>query len=252
MAEDLISNRQVQIRQGDSRSEIIVLVLFAIATSVLWQFQIGYYILYPFTILGTWFHEISHGITAMILGADFKKLEIFANGSGVATYSGGVFLGGFGNAVVAAAGPLGPAIFGSIFIVSTKFPKRTQFILRIFALFLILSVVLWVRTLFGAFVILLFGIGIFFAAQKSSQKVQKLILQFLGVQAITSVYLSIGYLFSSGAEIGGMGFNSDTQVIQNELFLPYWFWAILILGISAFLLFYSLRSVYQKPNMENV
>ena len=214
MSDEIISVKNDKITQSDSRSEILILSVFAVCTSVLWQFEFGYYLLYPFTILGTWFHEISHGIAAMILGAHFSKLEIF--------------------------------------ILATKYPKMTRNFLFTFSFFLIFSVIMWVRSFFGIFIILIFGIGIFFAAKKLSQRVQKLILQFLGVQALSSVYLSIGYLFSSGAQIGGTGYFSDTQVMQNELLLPYWFWAILILGISAFLLFWSLKSVYQKKAIDNV
>ncbi|OGU57222.1 MAG: hypothetical protein A2X64_10730 [Ignavibacteria bacterium GWF2_33_9] len=244
--DEYFNTKQPKVRQGDSKKEIFVLIFFAVITSVLWQFQIGIYILYPFTILGTWFHEMSHGLAAMALGGDFRKLELFWDGSGIATHSGGLFLGGIGNAIVAAAGPLGPAIFGSIIIVSTKSQKLTRFFLYFLSILMLLSVLIWIRTLFGIIIISLMGIGIFFAAKKISENKQKLFLQFLGIQAISSIYLSIGYLYSSGAEIEGAGYYSDTQVIQNNLFLPYWFWATAILIFSAIIMIISLRSVYLK------
>jgi hypothetical protein len=111
---------------------------------------------------------------------------------------------------------------------------------------------LWIRTTFGAIFALVFGIGIFFAAKKFNERGKRLLLQFFGVQSIMSVYLSIGYLFSSGASIEGGNYFLDTQVMQNELFLPYWFWGGLLLIISAILLFVSLKIVYQKAINENV
>ena len=101
------------------------LIIAAIATVVLWQFPWGNYILYPFTILATWFHEMAHGLAAIILGGNFQKLVLYPNGSGVAQYTstGSLFLGPIGRALVAAAGLMGPPIAGGLFIVaSRKFP----------------------------------------------------------------------------------------------------------------------------------
>jgi hypothetical protein len=239
------SNSEI-VTQGDSRGEILSLIVISILTAGLWQFEIGRYILYPFTIMGTWFHEMSHGIAAMLLGGNFIKLELFYDGSGIATHTSSVFLGGIGNAFIAAAGPLGPAIFGSIFLISSKNSKYTKIFLFCFSILLFLSVLFWVRTVFGIIIILFFGFGIFFAAKKLSTKHQKLLLQLLGVQSIMSVYLSIGYLFSSGATIGEGNYYSDTQVMQNALFLPYWFWGGSLLIICAILLFLSLKFLYRQ------
>lgn len=230
----------------DSSSEIISLIVFAIITAGLWQFEIGRYILYPFTIMGTYFHEMSHGIAALLLGANFQKLELFPNGSGIATYSSDVLLGKYGEAIVAGAGPLGPAIFGSIFIYASKKEKSTKIILNLFSILLILSVILWIRTLFGIVVISLFGIGIIIFVKKFSVKSKKLLLQFIGIQGIMSIYLSIGYLYSTGANIEQSSYMSDTQVMQNALILPYWFWASFLLMISILLLFLSYRYLYKK------
>ncbi len=49
----------------------------AVTTAILWQLPMGDYILYPFTILATWFHEISHGLMSIILGGNFRELQIF-------------------------------------------------------------------------------------------------------------------------------------------------------------------------------
>jgi hypothetical protein len=96
------------------------LIAAAIATIVLWQLPGGAYILYPFTILATWFHEMSHGLMALLLGGQFRKLEIFGDGSGVATYAMSLSLAPIGPALVAAAGPMGPPIAGSALILASR------------------------------------------------------------------------------------------------------------------------------------
>ena len=40
--------------------------------------------LYPFTLLGTWVHEMGHGLGALLCGGRFDRLEIFEDASGLA------------------------------------------------------------------------------------------------------------------------------------------------------------------------
>lgn len=236
-------------KSNKTRNEkaVIALIVIAVVTAILWQFQAGRYILYPFTILGTWFHEMGHGLSAMILGGSFKKLEIYANGSGLAIHSGTLLLGNIGNAIVAAAGPIGPSIAGAAFMLSSGKAKSTKFMLYFLGILLIISALIWVRPLFGfGFIfILIFGTAIFFIARKADFGLQRFTLRFLGVQACLSVYLSIDYLFSPGANVSGYQYLSDTSVIQQNLFLPYWMWGALILAFSALVIVQSLIFIYK-------
>jgi len=199
-------------------------------------------VLYPFVILGTWFHEMSHGIAAILAGGDFMYLEIYSDGSGLAAHTGSIW-GGLGNAFIAAAGPFGPTFAGVILLNLSNRVKRTDLVLYIFGAVILVSVLLWIRSLFGALFMILFGIITIMTGAKLSERGRRLSIQFLAVQAFTSVYLSIGYLFSSGGEINGSSFASDTKVIANNLFLPYWFWGGLILLISVVLIYSSLKKV---------
>jgi hypothetical protein len=221
------------------------LMAAAIATVVLWQVPGGDYILYPFTILATWFHEIAHGLMAMLLGGEFRQLLIFPNGSGVAiySYSGGFFLGSIGRALVAAAGPMGPPIAGAILILASRSFKTASWSLKILGGFLLLSTAIWVRSLFGLVAIPLLGLIILGIGFKAPRWVQGFAIQFLGVQACISTYHQLNYLFSHSA--GSLGL-SDTAQIQQELFLPYWFWGALMAIASGLLLVQSLRIAYRS------
>ncbi|MGE0179872.1 MAG: M50 family metallopeptidase, partial [Sphingomonas sp.] len=68
----------------DQRQRLALLAGIAIASVLSWQTTLGSLILYPFTILATWFHEMGHGIAAMLAGRGFERLIIFADGSGFA------------------------------------------------------------------------------------------------------------------------------------------------------------------------
>lgn len=218
------------------------LIAAAIATIVLWQVPGGDYILYPFTILATWFHEMAHGLMALVLGGQFQKLQIFGNGSGVATYSSVSLLGPIGPALVAAAGPMGPPIAGAALILASRSFKTASLSLKILGGFLLLSTLVWVRSLFGFVAIPLLGLIILGISFKAPRWVQGFTIQFLGVQACISTYHQLNYLFSYSA--GPLGL-SDTAQIERYLFLPYWFWGALMAIASLVILTRSLQVAYR-------
>lgn len=225
----------------------IYLILFGITTAIAWQFPEGRLILYPFTILGTWFHEMGHGFSALLLGGNFIRLDIFPDGSGLAAHSGSSYLGNIGRALIAAGGPVGPTIAGSVFIIASKKEKPAKLILLLLSFILIVSAILWIRTFFGLSIIIAFGLITGLIALKGKPSLQKASLQFLGIQAFMSLYLSINYLFSKGGVVDGKAFNSDTQVMADNLLLPFWFWGGLIILLSLFLIYLSLKKVFMAP-----
>jgi hypothetical protein len=218
------------------------LITAAVATIILWQIPGGDYILYPFTILATWFHEMGHGLMALLLGGQFHKLQIFSNGSGVATYAIRSTWGPIGPALVAAAGPMGPPLAGAALILASRSFKTASLSLKILAAFLLLSTLVWVRSWFGLLAIPLLGLMVLAVALKTPHWVQGFAIQFLGVQACVSTYHQLGYLFSYRA--GPLGI-SDTAQMQRYLLLPYWVWGGLMAVGSLVILVQSLRVAYR-------
>ncbi|MHC5610933.1 MAG: M50 family metallopeptidase [Nostoc sp.] len=219
------------------------LIAAAIATALLWQLPGGDYILYPFTILATWFHEMGHGLMALLLGGQFQKLEIFSNGSGVATYGIQSSLGPIVPAIIAAAGPMGPPLAGAALILASRNFRAATLCLKILGSFLLFSTLIWVRSWFGLLAIPLLGLIILAIALKAPRWAQGFVIQFLGVQACVSTYHQLDYLFSQSA--GPLGL-SDTAQMQRYLLLPYWFWGGLMASASLVILVQSLRIAYRS------
>ncbi|MCJ8279709.1 MAG: M50 family metallopeptidase [Rivularia sp. ALOHA_DT_140] len=219
---------------------LFLLIGIAFATGILWQIPAGKIILYPLTLLSTWYHEMAHGLMAVLLGGNFKKLEIFANGSGLARYEyrGSLFLGRIGKVLVSAAGPMGPPIIGAGFILASRSWQTSQQLLIILGSFMLISVLIWVRTGIGILVIILLGLIILGIGLEASPQVKVFAIQFLGVQACISTFRDFNYVFRY---CNGY---SDTAKIAKLLFLPHWFWGILITTVSIFLLIQSLRIAY--------
>jgi hypothetical protein len=231
------------ISQSINQKELKIILLLAVITFVIWQLPYGRIILYPFTILSTWFHEMGHGLMALILGGNFHKLELFADGSGIAYWSGSVFGGNLGAAMVAAAGPIAPTLAGSILLLASKNPNYTKLFLLLLSLVMFASILIWIRTLLGAGIILLIAGIILFIGLKAGNLFCKYTLQFLAMQAFLSLYLSIDYLFSDGGTIGANTYYSDTYHIQENLFLPYWLWGGFIILSSLIIIFFSIKLV---------
>lgn len=218
------------------------LITAAVVTTLLWQVPEGDYILYPFSILATWFHEMGHGLMAMLLGGRFHQLQIFSNGSGVARYSISQALWPIGPALVAAAGPMGPPIAGAGLILASRSFTVASVSLKILGSLLLLSTLLWVGSGFGLVAIPILGLIILGISLKAPQWVQGFAIQFLGVQACVSTYHQLNYLFTYSA--GPLGI-SDTGQMQKYLILPYWFWGGLMAIASLVILFQSLRIAYR-------
>ena len=217
----------------DQRQRIAVLAGIALASVLLWQTALGSLALYPFTILATWFHEMGHGIAAMLTGRGFERLLIFSDGSGVAES----MRPGDGyrvtDAVIAASGPLGPAVAGALLIIASRSPTATRSALAVLGVALIASTLIWVRSLTGWLVLPALGLAIVGLALRGSPRWQGFVIQLLGVQACISVWRQFDYLFSPGGHVGGQLQRSDTGAIADVLLLPHWVWGA---GISVAIL----------------
>lgn len=230
----------------DQRQRVALLAGIAFSSILLWQTALGSLLLYPFTILATWFHEMGHGIAAMLSGRGFERLLIFADGSGVAVSlrpSDGYRLT---DALVAASGPLGPAIAGAALIVSSRSPTATRNALAVLGAALVLSTLIWVRSLTGWLVLPALGIAIGLLALRGSPPLQRFVIQLLGVQAAISAWQQFDYLFSPGGNVGGRLHRSDTGAIADVLLLPHWFWGAIISAAILALLWWSFRLAFRR------
>jgi hypothetical protein len=234
------------LARHDQKEHLALLLGIAIASIVLWQTALGSLLLYPFTILATWFHEMGHGIAAMIAGRGFERLAIFADGSGFAESWRPADGYRLTDALVAASGPLGPAIAGSLLIVSSRSPKATRNALAVLGIALIASTLIWVRSLAGWLVLPALGFALVALSMRGRPSWQHFAIQLLGIQACISVWRQFDYLFSPGGSVGGQLQRSDTGAIADVLLLPYWFWGAAISAAILALLWWSFRLALRR------
>lgn len=234
------------LAKQDHRQRAGLLLGIALASIMLWQTALGSLLLYPFTILATWFHEMGHGIAAMLTGSRFERLLIFPDGSGLAQTLRPADGYRLTNALIAAGGPLGPAIAGALLIIASRSAPATRTALTVLGAALIVSTVIWVRSLTGWLLLPATGLAILVFVQRGSPSWQRFVIQLLGVQACISTWKQFGYLFSSGGRVGGQLHRSDTGTIADALLLPYWFWGGMISATILLLLWWSFRIAFRR------
>lgn len=200
-------------------------------TVALWQVPYGPQILYPFTLLATWAHELGHGLTALILGGEFHALEMHFDGSGLARWSGS--FGAIRRALVAAGGLLGPSVAGVLVLLAARRPRRAPAVLAALSGLMVFVAVWWARSAFAVVFALAFGAA-FFAVVRWARGAAPFVSQLVGVQLCLAVFRDVDYMFSPGAVVDGVARPSDSAQIAEALLLPYWFWGALV-ALTAFL-----------------
>lgn len=230
----------------DRRQRVALLLGIALASILLWQTTLGSLLLYPFTILATWFHEMGHGLAAMLAGREFERLLIFADGSGVALSLRPADGYRSIDALVAASGPLGPAIAGALLIAASRSPAATRYALAALGVALVVSTAIWVRSLTGWLVLPALGLAIALLALRGSVALRRFAIQLVGVQAAISAWQQFDYLFSPGGSVGGALHRSDTGAIADVLLLPHWFWGAVISAAILALLWWSLSLALRR------
>ena len=237
------------VQPGSQAEQVGRLILAVVVVLALPALPFGNYLIYPFVILTTWFHEMGHGLTALALGQDFQQLRIFADGSGVAESRVDADISAFARAAIAIGGPLAPCVAGAALILASAHERLWRPALWATAAAIFASVILYVRSPVGFFVLPLVAAAISLIAWRAPSSVTRFTLQFLGVLGAMSMLRDFNYLFTERAVINGQTILSDTGQIEAALFLPHWVWAGLILAICAVTVGASLKYALSEKRL---
>jgi hypothetical protein len=173
-------------------------------------------LLYPFKLFTTWVHETSHAVVTVLVGGRVTSVTIDPDTSGLT--HGLVPSTRAARGLVASAGYLGAALVGCLLMAATRVERRARTILYGVGAFMLLTVVVWMRNLFGVVVVLLWGLALVTMARRRMANSLRFLLSLLAVQvALNSVY-DIRVLFLVDGP-------SDAATMARIFLLPAWFWA---------------------------
>ncbi len=182
---------------------------------------------WPFSWLQTYFHEISHGLAAVLTGGVIDRIELHLNGAGVCYYRGGW------RGPVAFAGYVGAVLWGAlIYLASTTLEKSARWIGLFMVGMIVISAVLWGRDLLTLIIMLVMAAALFTAIRFENKTPIRLFLQFTGiyilVDAIRSpLNLVDGRHIGDGATLANLtGLPEIVWVATWELFALWILWVL--------------------------
>lgn len=219
-------------------------LLLAIAVVALLQGFLPYgpLLLYPFTLLSTWVHEMGHGLTALVLGGRFEQLQIFADASGLALTA---VQKGPRQAAVALGGLIAPPLWGAALLALSR--RLPRVLLAALSLALVLSLALWVRTLVGWASMAPLALGLALLARHTGPGGAAFSVQLIGATLALNTVTRMGYLFVTQGSVGGVDRRSDIAAITEILGGGVSFWGGLVAGISVILLLIGLWLALHAP-----
>ena len=194
----------------------------------------GPLILYPFTLFTTWVHECGHATVAVLLGGAVASVTIQPDTSGLTRSL--MPASTLAQAIVASAGYLTASVIGCFLLSASRVDRRAKPILWTIGALMLLTVVLWMRNLFGAIVVAAWAVALLWLGGKRVTKgAAGFALSVLAIQVSLNAVFDIRTLFFvRGA--------SDAATMQRLTGAPSWLWAAVWMGLSVALLAATLRA----------
>ena len=193
-------------------SELSLLILSAIIISAIPLVHI------PFTWVSVFFHEISHGMVALLTGGSVDKIKLHLAGSGLCYSSGGIRF------LILQSGYFGAVFWGVIiYMIAGKVKSKNANIIIYTILGLIaISCILWGRDVI-TWIILLILFTLFFCILKlKTWKSGKIFLKVIGIYILLDAIKSPLYLID-GRHYGDGSKLADLTHIPEIIWVVIWF-----------------------------
>jgi hypothetical protein len=230
-----------QFFQGWRYQEVGPVLLVSIVSVALWRVPIVGLFFYPFHIFGTFVHELSHGLAAVLTGGEFRRFVVNLDQSGTAWSAGGI------RWIITSAGYVGSAVFGGLLIIMSARDVPAHYVLTALGIALGVLCLIFVRNLFGVVAgLILAGLLVYAGEQLSGSLWADRLLLLLAVQmalhALNSVF-NLVWLSTNQA-----GVRTDAQIMQDMTHIPAPFWAFIWTVLSCGILVLALHTAYRSPS----
>lgn len=232
-----------------NRLELRTLAFALLASLLLWNLPFGGVLLYPFKLLATWLHELSHGLSMILTGVGFDRVLIYRDTSGLAY--GSSEAGRVASAVIAAAGYMGTPLWGAVLLVATPDVRWARRALLVLAGLLVLTALTVIDMPegdhFGPWAIGAIGAACAAAAIAVPARMRLAIAHFIAAQSCVDSILDIRVLLRPSQVVGGkVAGASDASNMAMATFgttatWAVWTWAIVWLLWSLAVLYIALR-----------
>ncbi|MDP7591143.1 MAG: M50 family metallopeptidase [Litorilituus sp.] len=187
----------------------------------------------PFNWLESYFHEISHGMAALLTGGKVLRIQLFANGAGLCTTQGG------SNLIISFFGYAGATFWGwGIY----KLASTHQRIAQLFSMFIfgliVCSIIFWGKDLLTWFILAVLAFVFILTSQLQKISYLQRIMQLFGLLILLNSLSSPTYLLD-GRHVG------DGAALASITFVPEIVWVFSWFLLAALAL-YSLYKTAKK------
>ncbi len=218
-------------------TELAGLAALTVALLVLWQIPGVGLVVYPLRLFGTFVHEISHGLAALVTGGEFHRFTVSPDLSGLAWSAGGW------RWLISSAGYVGSAVFGGVLILLAARGAASRVLLMALGLILGLLCLLFVRNLFGIATGLALAAAMFLAGYRLRPPWSDGLLMVLALQLVLDGFNSLFTLLRLSA---GSNVQTDALSMAQSTGIPAVVWTIVWAGVSLAMLFVTLRLAYKR------
>jgi hypothetical protein len=187
----------------------------------------------PFNWLESYFHEVSHGIAAMLTGGEVLRIQLFTNGAGLCTTQGGISF------VISFAGYAGATLCGwGIYKLASAHKKIAQIFSISLFLLLLSSIVFWGRDLLTWFILGVLACLFLLTIKLHKTYYLQRLMQLIGLLILLNSLSSPSYLLD-GRHLG------DGAALASITYIPELIWVFIWFSI-ALLALYSLYKTAKK------
>jgi hypothetical protein len=231
-------------------SELRTLAIALLVSLVLWNLPFAGILLYPFKLLATWLHEMSHGLVMILTGNGLDRVTIYRDTSGLANaqeHAGPTAL-----VFIASAGYMGTPLWGAALLVATPTGRAARNALLILAAALGISALLVVAApdgdRFGQIAVAAMAAVAGAIAIAVPVRWRLALAHFIAAQSCVNALLDIRILMRPHQVVNGLEIpaRSDAHAMAVATFgtdaqWAAWFWATAWLLWSLAILFFALR-----------
>jgi len=213
--------------------EIAWLIAIFIPALALWNTPV----IFPLRTLVVFFHEMSHGLAAVLTGGSIVEIQVTPGGGGLCITQGGWTI------PIYSAGYLGSMVWGGALLVLASRTRFDRFVAGSVGVLLVVVTVIWVRPFLGGGFLFggtaglaLVAVGVWLPGY-----VNEFLLKVIGLTSCLFAFVDVRALFTHGT-----GHVSDATLLAERTWLPAWAWAAIWMTLSLLVAYRLLRTACRR------
>jgi hypothetical protein len=220
--------------RGINRQQTALLIGIVLLVYMLWATPF----VYPLKMLVVFFHEMSHGIAAVLTGGEIQRIELSPQLGGVCYTSGGWRF------AITSAGYLGSMLWGGIILVAAARTRLDTHIMMGLGLFLLAMGLVYVRPIisFAFIFVFLSAGGMVLAGIYLGEKMNDFLLRLIGLTSCLYAILDI----KSDAMDRDIPQSDASKIAEYIPLLGGYavgaIWIVISIVVTAFFLWYAATS----------